>query len=117
MTKLNEKQEKALAIFNETGDSEKALTEAGYNKRYIKSGKSFLDNIAVKDEENPSALSAVNAMGDILNYLTRVMKGEEVDATATQRLKAAEMLSKHYGLDKEKLQENGTLPVVVHDDI
>lgn len=110
---LNKKQKIAADIYIETGNRELALEKAGYNKKsaYIFDNDKMQEYISKKKEDKN------NPTGEIISYLTKVMRGEEADATATQRIKAAEMLSKHYGLDKEKQKEDKTVPVVIYDDI
>lgn len=53
---------------------------------------------------------------EVLEYLTRVMKGEELDqfgleAALSDRTKAAELLGKRYGLFKEKVEVSGSVGI------
>jgi phage terminase small subunit len=75
---------------------------------------------------------------EVMQYLTSVLRGEETeevivvegmgdgcssarridkDVGARDKLKAAELLAKRYGLFTEKLNVTGTVPVVIVDDV
>ena len=59
---------------------------------------------------------------EIMQYYTRVMRGEEkdqfgLDASLQDRTKCAELLGKRYGTFKEKVEVAGNIPAVITDDI
>ena len=71
---------------------------------------------------------------EVAEYLTRVMRGEETEPDvigvgvgmqkeirreikARDRLKAAEMLGKHYGMFTDKVEHTGNVPVMIVDDV
>ena len=110
---LNNKQKMAADIYIETGDKALALKKAGYKQ----TSEYIFNNDEMNKYINRVKEDKINPTNEIISYLTKVMRGEEADATATQRIKAAEMLSKHYGLDKERKKEETALPVVIYDDI
>ncbi len=70
---------------------------------------------------------------EVLEYLTSVMRGEhkeqtmqlvgdgiqkitDIDVSAKERLKAAELIGKRYGLFKENIDVAGAVPVVISGD-
>ena len=66
--------------------------------------------------------SRIASQDEVLQYLTKVMRGEEkdqfgLDASLQDRTKCAELLGKRYGTFKEKVEVNGNIPVVITDDI
>lgn len=78
--------------------------------------------------------STVATAEEVAQYLTRVMRGEETEdalknigagrqteikqqVKPKDRLKAAELLGKHYGMFTDKVEISGDLPVVIVDDI
>ena len=71
---------------------------------------------------------------EVMEYLTSVMRGEHkeqvlrlvgngtqkidsMNVTEKDRLKAAELIGKRYGLFKESVDVNGVVPVVLCDDV
>lgn len=71
---------------------------------------------------------------EVAAYLTSVLRGEETEAIlrgcgvgmqteirqqvkAKDRLKAAELLGKHYGMFTDKVEHSGNLPVMIVDDL
>lgn len=59
---------------------------------------------------------------EVLQYLTKVLRGEEkdqfgLDATISDRTKAAELLGKRYRLFTEKVEVEGNQQVQIVDDI
>ena len=78
--------------------------------------------------------SAVATAEEVAQYLTRVMRGVETEPVlkgngvgmqteiqqqvkARDRLKAAEMLGKHYGMFTDKVEMSGNVPVLIVDDL
>lgn len=78
--------------------------------------------------------SAVATAEEVAQYLTRVMRGIETEPVmkgvgvgmqteiqqqvkARDRLKAAEMLGKHYGMFTDKVEMSGNVPVLIVDDL
>ncbi len=71
---------------------------------------------------------------EVLEYLTSVMRGEhteqvlklsdeggqviaDINVSEKDRLKAAELIGKRYGLFKENVDVSGSIPVVICDDV
>lgn len=114
---LNDKQKSAVDYYIKYKNKYEALINAGYSEGYASKYDAFFEKEDIKEYIKSNEKSSPDPTLEIIDYLTRVMQGAEADASATQRIKAAEMLSKHYGLDKEKTKENATVPVVIVDDI
>lgn len=97
-------------------------------------GTRLLGNVKIKAyidarlEEMSSA--KVASAEEVMKYLTSVMRGEcteqiplligegiqklaDKDIGAKERLKAAELIGKHYGLFSDKVNLEGTLPVMI----
>lgn len=122
MVKLTEKQKRFCDYYIETGNGSEAARRAGYKAKNLnvlasqnltKSNiKEYVDK-RIKDKDS----KRIASQDEILEYFTRVMRGEEQDtftsSTVTgelveervfpslkERTKAAESLAKRYGLDK-----------------
>lgn len=121
-------QQKAFADkYIELGNAEQAALAAGYSKTYSRSGSSkLLENVGIKqyidaklaEISKPTIASA----DEVLQYLTRVMRGEEkdqfgLDVSIADRTKAAENLGKRYALFTDKIKHDGAIPVVMKDDV
>lgn len=105
-------------------------------------GNRLLTNVDLKSyiDERLEEISSekVADAKEVMEYLTSVLRGETeseivvIEGTGEgysdarrmtkkpaeqERLKAAELLGKRYGLFKENLNVNGSVPVVISDDI
>ena len=127
--KLSLKQKKFADEYIISGNIEQSALKAGYSKTYSRSQSSkLLSNICIKayiDEqlEKISSEKVADAK-EVMEYLTSVLRGEssaeivvvegEGDGCSSarridkapderERLKAAELLGKRYGLFKEKV--------------
>lgn len=116
---ISQAQKNFVDYFIESGNQ----TEA-YKKAYPKckndnsaaaSASKLLKNNKVKQylDARMAAVDSdkIAAAEDVLEYLTRVMRGEEkdqfgLDASLSDRTKAAELLGKRYMLFKEQLDVN-----------
>ena len=120
-----------------------AAIRAGYSAKYANTNVSkLLQNTSIKEylekrmAEKTSSLIA--DQDEVLRYLTSVMRGETqaeivvVEGTGEgcseartmqkapdekERLKAAELLGKRYGVFTDKVDIDGTLPVTIVDDL
>ena len=71
---------------------------------------------------------------EVVEYLTAVMRGEhreqvlalagegtqeivKIDVSARERLKAAELLGKRYGMFKDGVSIEGAVPIIIKDDL
>lgn len=90
--------------------------------------KYIQDRLAEMQEKN------IASAEEVMQYLTAVMRGEyteevlkligdgcqtitDIAVSAKERLKAAELIGKRYGLFKDKVGIEGDIPVVLKDDV
>lgn len=136
--KLNSKQQ-AFANYIELGNAVVAAVKAGYSKNYANAQSyKLLENVGVKSyiESRMEELQSkrVASQQEVLEYLTSVMRGEQkeevlrgvgegaqtiddIDVSAKDRIKAAEMLGKRYGIWTDKVDLKGVIPIVIKDDV
>ena len=116
-----------------------AAIRAGYSK---KAARQIADRLMSKadirgyvDERLEQIRNEKTAEArEVLEYLTSVMRGEhteqvlklseeggqvitDINVSEKDRLKAAELIGKRYGLFKENVDVNGTMGVTIVDDI
>ena len=128
--KITVKQQKFADIYIETGNATQSYIDAGYkattrevaeaNARKLL-GKHSTQNY-IENKMNALQKATIASQDEVLEYLTRVMRGEEkdqfdLDASLQDRTKCAELLGKRYGTFKEKVDVTGNIPVVIEDDI
>ncbi|PIC81688.1 terminase small subunit [Sporosarcina sp. P18a] len=139
MKKLNPKQQAFADYYIELGNAEEAALKAGYSKAYAR-GKSYalLANVGIssyiKKRMEELKSERVADQQEILEYLTSILRGEQteetlrgigegaqtiddIDVSAKDRIKAAEMLGKRYAMWTEKQQLDVTGAVTFIDDI
>jgi phage terminase small subunit len=114
MCKLTPKQKAFCDYYIQTGNATEAYKMAGY-KNYKSAGveaSKTLKNPKVKEYLDkwlkPLDDKRIAKAEEVLEYLTRVMRGEEkdqlgLDASLQDRTKAAELLGRRYRLFTEKL--------------
>jgi phage terminase small subunit len=101
----------------ETGNVYQSAIAAGYSDNYAKVGAcKLLENVSIKQYigEQMAELSkpTIASADEVLQYLTRVMRGEEkdqfgLDVSIADRTKAAESLGKRYALFTDKTELSG----------
>lgn len=116
-----------------------AAIRAGYSPKAAKEQAArLLTNANIKSyiEERMAAIQDKNIADaeETMRYLTSVLRGEatdeilrlngegiqvkdEVSAATKDRLKAAELLGKRYGLFSDKVNISGSVPVMFADDL
>lgn len=122
--KLTEKQKRFIDYYIETGNASEACKLAGYKgKNLNRLGSENLSKlgkfIKVKLEEKEK--QRIASQDEVLEYLTKVMRGEEkdsfgLDASLQDRTKCAELLGKRYGTFKDNVKIDGNIPVVIAGD-
>lgn len=122
---LTEKQKRFIDYYIETGNATEAAIRAGYSKKTAKQIGS--ENLAKLDYFIKSKLEAkdkerIASQDEVLEFLTRVIRGEELDqfgldASLRDRLESAKLLGQRYGTFTQKVEHSGTIPVVIDDDI
>lgn len=138
MSKLTLKQKKFADEYIISGNATEAAIKAGYSKNSARSmGNENLTKPDIKSyiDERMKELEdkAVASQQEVLEYLTRVMRGEEKEAVlansgdfkqevkeisvgAKDRLKAAELIGKRYSLWSERVEVEAET-VIIKDDI
>ncbi|MDY3922731.1 MAG: terminase small subunit [Ezakiella sp.] len=139
MSKLTIKQKNFADEYIISGNASAAARKAGYSPKYINSNvQKLLQNTAVKmyigERMREIQQKKIANQEEVLQYLTRIIRGEERDETlisdgseigqritkigvsARDRIKAAELLGKRYGLWTDKLEIEAET-VVIRDDI
>lgn len=137
--KINERQKRAVDYFIELGNKTQALVKAGYKS---KNTASVFNQPAVKQYLNERLTQLdderIATAGEVMKYLTSVMRGEEKEQVVVvegvgdgvssarhvdkiiavkDRIKAAELLGKRYGIYTEQIKHSGAVPVVIKDDV
>lgn len=117
--KLSEKQKAFADYYIETGNATEAARKAGYSNKYTNTNANkLLQNTTVKaylDERlKKIADERIAKPTEVLQYLTKVMRGEErdqfdLDAPLNERTKAAELLGKRYRLftERQEIEHSG----------
>lgn len=142
MSKLTPKQQAFVDIYIETGNATQSYIDAGYKatSRAVAeaNARRLLANDSVKEflQERMSEKDndRIASQDEILSYLTSIMRGEcieqtlkgigkgaqvivDIDVSAKDRIKAAELLGKRYAMWTEKQQVEGVVPVTIVDDL
>lgn len=136
---MTPRQQKFCDEYLISGNATDAAIKAGYSPKTAKQmGNENLskpDLRAYIDEQLNKIHSAKIADAEeVMKYLTSVMRGEhteqvlklagdgfqtitDIDVSAKDRLKAAELVGKRYGLFTEKVGLEGAVPVVIQNDL
>lgn len=143
--KLTVKQKAFADYYIELGNATEAALKAGYSKKTARSiGAENLTKPDIKNyiDERLKQLEdeRIASAAEVMKYLTSVLRGEHTeevvvvegngdgyssartvdkDISARDRLKAAELLGKRYGIFKDNINVEGAIPVVIsgEDDL
>lgn len=132
---MNAKQRKFADEYLIDCNATQAAIRAGYSPKTAKSiGNENLTKPDLKayiDEQLERLHNEKTADAqEVLEYLTAVMRGQhteqtlqlvgdgvqtitDIDVSARERLKAAELIGKRYGMFKDNLDVGGSIPVVI----
>lgn len=135
---MTPRQQKFCDEYLISGNATDAAIKAGYSRKTAKqTGSENLakpDIRAYIDEQLAKIHSAKIADAEeVMKYLTSVMRGEhteqvlklvgegvqtvtDIDVSAKERLKAAELIGKRYGLFTDKVGLEGAVPVIITGD-
>ncbi len=135
---MTPRQQKFCDEYLISGNATEAAIKAGYSRKTAKqTGSENLskpDLRAYIDEQLAKIHSAKIADAEeVMKYLTSVMRGEhteqvlklvgegvqtvtDIDVSAKERLKAAELIGKRYGLFTDKVGLEGAVPVIITGD-
>lgn len=140
---MTEKQKRFVDEYLIDLNATQAAIRAGYSKKTAKSiGQRLLTVVDVKNHINKQldkiSDDKIADAKEIMEYLTSVMRGESracvvvVEGTGDgcsssrlidkppdekERIKAAELLGKRYGMYNEKLKIDGVIPIVIKEDL
>lgn len=135
---MTPRQQKFCDEYLISGNATEAAIKAGYSRKTAKqTGSENLskpDLRAYIDEQLAKIHSAKIADAEeVMKYLSSVMRGEhteqvlklvgegvqtvtDIDVSAKERLKAAELIGKRYGLFTDKVGLEGAVPVIITGD-
>lgn len=127
---LTIKQQKFADLYIETGNATRSYIDAGYKATTKKvaeaNARKLLANYSVQkyieDRMEELQQNAIASQDEVLQYLTKVMRGEEkdqfgLDASLQDRTKCAELLGKRYGTFVDKKEISGGYTVELVDDV
>lgn len=139
--KMTIKQKKFADEYIISGNATKAAIEAGYSKKYANTNASkLLQNTTIKEyvDKRLKELEdkAIAKQDEVLKYLTALVRGAEkeevlkgvgmgeqviskIEVSAKDRIKAAELLGKRYGMWTDRLETEGGVNIVIsgEDDL
>lgn len=123
--KLTEKQKRFIDYYVETGNASEACKLAGYKGKNLNNiGSENLAKLGkyIKVKLDEKEKQRIASQDEVLQYLTKVMRGEEkdqfgLDASLQDRTKCAELLGKRYGTFVEKKEVSGDYTVELVDDV
>lgn len=123
--KLTEKQKRFIDYYIETGNATESCKLAGYkgkNLNNIGSENLAKLGIFIKERMREKENNRIASQDEVLQYLTKVMRGEEkdqfgFDASLQDRTKCAELLGKRYGTFVDKKEVSGGYKVELVDDV
>ena len=125
--KLTEKQKRFIDYYIETANATESAKRAGYSSKTAKNiGAENLAklNYFIKERLQQLGNNRIASQEEVLQYLTKVMRGEEkdafgLDASIQDRTKCAELLGKRWGtfVDKKDISSTGGITVNLVDDV
>lgn len=122
---LTEKQKRFIDYYIQTGNATEACRLAGYNgdnlNRIGSENLSKLDCF-IKERLEEKQNERIASQNEVLEYLTKVMRGEEkdqfgFDASLQDRTKCAELLGKRYGTFVEKKELSGNVKTEIRVEL
>lgn len=136
---MNERQKAFCDYYIETASATEAALMAGYSEKTARQmGSENLSKPYIKsyikrkmDEKEDERIAKQD---EILAYLTSIMRGKHqeqtlvglgmgeqaianIDVSAKDRIKAAELIGKRYSMWTEKIELSGDMVVQIYDDI
>lgn len=135
---MNRRQQRFVQEYLLDLNATQAAIRAGYNEKTAYSqGQRLLKNVEVKTAIdtclNDISSAKIADIQEIMEYLTAVMRGETIEQipiligngvqqlitkapSAKDRIRAAELLGKRFGLFTDKVGIDGVVPVVIMGD-
>ncbi len=123
--RLTERQKRFIDYYIETGNASEAARLAGYKGKNLNNiGSENLAKLGkyIKIKLEQKSLERIASQDEVLEYLTRVMRGKEkdqfgLDASLQDRTKCAELLGKRYGAFVEKKEVRGPVSIKFVEDL
>ena len=138
MAGLTLKQQRFADEYIISGNIYQSAVKAGYSKAYAKGNASkLMENVSIKSyiAERMAELDSqkIAKQDEVLQYLTSIMRGleteqtlrgmgegmqaiDDIEVSAKDRIKAAELLGKRYGMWTEKVDVSGGVVFITGDD-
>lgn len=135
---MNRRQQRFVQEYLLDLNATQAAIRAGYNEKTAYSqGQRLLKNVEVKTAIdtclNDISSAKIADIQEIMEYLTAVMRGETIEQvpiligngvqqlitkapSAKDRIRAAQLLGKRFGLFSDKVNVEGMIPVVITGD-
>lgn len=124
-SKLTEKERIFADEYIKTTNATQSAITAGYSEKTARSkGSQLLTKVNVRQYidavMNERSKNAIATADEVLQYLTRVMTGEEKDAfgldvSVSDRTKAAELLGKRYMIFADKVKLDAEIEIDISD--
>lgn len=129
MSNLTEKQKRFCDEYLIDLNATQAAIRCGYSEKTARSqGQRLLTNVDIQayiqEQMQTIQKDKIASAEEVIEYLTSVMRGEQTDEVVTatgkkntkivdakDRIKAAELLGKRYGLYTEKVNVTAVVPV------
>lgn len=138
---MNERQKRFADEYIRTANAFQSAVRAGYSEKYASTGAhKLLENKSVKAYVEARFVElrkqSIAEQDEVLQFLTAVMRGEEVDeenivvpkgdflsdvekhtkrADTAQRIKSAELLGKRYAIFTDKQDITHSVPQLIED--
>jgi phage terminase small subunit len=122
---LTPKQKAFADYYIECGNATEAARKAGYSEKTantIAAQNLAKLNVFIKERLEEKQNERIASQDEVLEYLTKVMRGEEkdqfgFDASLQDRTKCAELLGKRYGTFVEKKELSGNIKTEIRVDL
>lgn len=115
--KLTEKQKRFIDYYIETANATESARKAGYSERTAKNiGAENLTklNFFIQERLQQKANERIASQNEVLEFFSKVLRGEEKEAEIKDKIKCGELLGKVYGAFKEKVEIDQDKPFEVN---
>lgn len=115
--KLTEKQKRFIDYYIETANATESARKAGYSEKTAdRIGYENLRKLEIYIQERlqNKANERIASQNEVLQYFSKVLRGEEKEAEIKDKIKCGELLGKVYGVFKEKVEIDQDKPFEVN---
>lgn len=119
-SELTERQKRFIDYYIETANATESARRAGYSEKTAKNiGNENLTklNYFIQEKLKEKANERIASRDEVLNYFTKVLRGEEKGAEIKDKIKCGELLGKVYGAFTEKVEVSQDKPFEVNINI